>query len=237
MIESFRSSKEYLFSELLRLYIENKSLKESFSREFNQTDTPISVSTINEGRFVEANNAFLEFFEYSRGEVIGRTSKELGIFVDFEDRQSIARLVLEKGLIRDKSVKVRSKNDNEMLCSFSGDIIHTKGESFFITICKSITTQRTAKKHSYVTLESNIYVNEELLSRDLAWNRNFVALEEQDIYKTSSYSAVPNLEEIIGLKKNNMDEKEYYSVLKGLNESNCRLNEYMRYIKNKIISI
>ncbi|MFO7987537.1 MAG: PAS domain-containing protein, partial [Desulfatiglandaceae bacterium] len=74
------------------------------------------LSSLEDGRYIEANEAFLETMGYQQEEVIGKTSFELGTWVDTEDRRRLVAQVREAGGIR--SVEVQRKTR-------SGTIIDT----------------------------------------------------------------------------------------------------------------
>jgi PAS domain S-box-containing protein len=49
------------------------------------------ISRIADGQIETVNDTFVQFFGYPRDEVIGRTSTELGMFVNPADRQEAVR--------------------------------------------------------------------------------------------------------------------------------------------------
>ena len=60
--------------------------QERFSKAFRASPVCISIERQSDGRFVEVNGAFLQASGYSRENVIGRNSAELGIWSNLEDR-------------------------------------------------------------------------------------------------------------------------------------------------------
>jgi PAS domain-containing protein len=56
--------------------------EDKFQKVFRSSPIPFSITTVNEGRFVDVNAAFERRYGYSRAEVIGRTVGELGIWED-----------------------------------------------------------------------------------------------------------------------------------------------------------
>ncbi len=58
--------------------------EDKFQKVFRSSPIPFSITTVNEGRFVDVNAAFERRYGYSRAEVIGRTVGELGIWEDPE---------------------------------------------------------------------------------------------------------------------------------------------------------
>lgn len=212
-----RSPKESLFSKLIKLHAENKNLRESFNKVFHTKDMLIVVSTITEGRIVEANDVFFETIGYSREEVIGKTSFELDLFPDFEVRQNIARMVLEKGKVKDHKVRLKKKSGIIVSGSFSGDIISINGQSLFI-----ITARKFVEEGLHISCEKALVKAEEV--------------KEKTYEYTLNDEAIPSLDDIISLKKSNKDEKEYYRTISYLEKCNNKYSEYIKYLEKKIIS-
>ncbi len=61
-----------------------------YSAIFRLSPMNVSLSTLVDGRYVEANDLWFQTAEYTRDEVIGHTSTELNIWANPEDRRRIA---------------------------------------------------------------------------------------------------------------------------------------------------
>jgi len=84
--------------------------EEKFSKAFHHTPVLTAISTLAEGRYVDVNDAFLDVLGYSRAEVIGRTTAELGVFLDFGIREETVRLMKEQGYARNLEVRYCGKD-------------------------------------------------------------------------------------------------------------------------------
>jgi hypothetical protein len=86
--------------------------EDRFSKAFHATGTLMALSTVKDGRFIEVNDAFLTTLGYAREEVVGRTSAELDIFVDLQERERVRRAIMESGgkSLRDLAVRVKAKD-------------------------------------------------------------------------------------------------------------------------------
>jgi two-component system, chemotaxis family, CheB/CheR fusion protein len=66
---------------------------------FHLNPIPTSFTRLEDGLFLDANEAYLEYFNIEHGDLVGRTSRELGLPLDPSIRQQqIKRLQKEKGL-------------------------------------------------------------------------------------------------------------------------------------------
>ena len=81
-----------------------------FSKTFRLAPIAMSISTLDEGRYIDVNDALLENSGYTRGEIVGRTARELKIFADPEDSARIRALLAGGDPVRGLETRLRVKN-------------------------------------------------------------------------------------------------------------------------------
>jgi PAS domain S-box-containing protein len=102
---------------------------EKFSKIFDSTSNAISLSTFETGKIVDINNAFISLFGHSKDEAIGKTTLELGIWDNPDDRLQLLSLLNENRKIKNIEMIGRSKDGNRIIGLVSADLIqidHTK---------------------------------------------------------------------------------------------------------------
>jgi len=67
--------------------------EECFSKAFNANQVLMAINSLKEGRFIKVNNAFCRNLDYSREELIGRTTLEINFWVDIEDCHRVERSI------------------------------------------------------------------------------------------------------------------------------------------------
>jgi len=111
---------------------EQKALQK-FSKLFDCNPTPMAVSIFPGMKFSDVNNAWLNTLGYLRGEVIGRTNEELGLFVQPEKQQEAAKQLIAYGCISNVELKIKCKDGTILDGLFSGDTFDSQGEKYLLT--------------------------------------------------------------------------------------------------------
>jgi PAS domain S-box-containing protein len=120
--------------------------EEKFRKVFDSASTMISISTLEEGRFVEVNEEFLRTLGHRREELIGKTSKETGIIIDWQDRERIKEYVLKGHIMKLMELPLRAKDGTIHHCLFSADIITLKGQRLLLVVFNDITSRKLAEE-------------------------------------------------------------------------------------------
>ncbi|MCE5282560.1 MAG: PAS domain S-box protein, partial [Deltaproteobacteria bacterium] len=83
--------------------------EERFSKAFRSSPILQAMTTLYEGRIIDVNDKWLEITGHSRDEVIGRTTVELGVWADEDDRRAVVSRIAKGESLIDVPVKVRTK--------------------------------------------------------------------------------------------------------------------------------
>lgn len=122
------------------------SSEEKFSKSFHWCSTPRAISTFKEGRFIDVNESFLKTLGYSREEVIGKTSAELGLFSPLDTREKIKRLTEDNNPVATQEVHVRTKDGSVRNGLFSATKVQIGDEFHLLTSMVDITDLRNAER-------------------------------------------------------------------------------------------
>jgi two-component system cell cycle sensor histidine kinase/response regulator CckA len=87
---------------------ELRQSEELFSRVFRSSPVGIVITTLDEGRFLDANDAFLTLLGRTREEMHGRTTIELGVWRDAAERARTVEALGTHGTVRDLDLEFRT---------------------------------------------------------------------------------------------------------------------------------
>ena len=129
-------------SERKRVEGELRATRERFSKVFHASPVGITVSRLDDGKFVEVNDSFLEMTGYRRSEVVGRRAEELRLWIDRETRRAIDDAVRGNGqyVTVEGRLRTRSGEIRHVLCSFAR--IEVDGEDCVLALGSDISERK-----------------------------------------------------------------------------------------------
>jgi PAS domain S-box-containing protein len=112
----------------LRQAEESRELsEEKFTRVFRSSPIAFSITTVDDGRFLDVNEAFERRYGYARTELLGRTVFDVGIWDDPSERTRLLEEMREQGRVRNRVTRFR-KHSGEVLDTFySAEIMAIEG--------------------------------------------------------------------------------------------------------------
>lgn len=129
-----------------KLLLELQESEEKFSVAFRSNPALMALSTMEDGIFIDVNEAFSTILEFPQNEVLGRSSRELNIFADYSQRETMRDLLKERGLVRNFSATVRSKSGAIRHGLFSVDLITLKNQQLMLSVLLDITDRVKAEQ-------------------------------------------------------------------------------------------
>ncbi len=122
-----------------------RSSEERFGKAFHSSPDAIAIVRQKDYRFIEVNEKWESMFGYSRAEVLGRTSEDLGLVV-LSEESDIARATLDaSGSLRDYELDVRNKAGDVFRILLVTDTVDMAGEACYIVIIRDITERKRSQ--------------------------------------------------------------------------------------------
>ncbi|MBI3886963.1 MAG: PAS domain S-box protein [Opitutae bacterium] len=116
-----------------------------FRGVFDASPIPILLSQVPDGRLLEANAVSLAAFGFSREEVVGRTTEELGLWARPEQRMEFFRRIAAEKSVETFEAVMRTKTGAERIMLCNGTVLHLGGRTCLLTSAVEITAVRRAE--------------------------------------------------------------------------------------------
>ena len=113
--------------------------EEKFSRLFRLSPDAIVLINLATEQIQDANETFLRIFGHPREEVLGRTTKELGLYANLADRQAFFLRMRAAGHVESMEVEARRKDGSTFICSLSSQVLDLGGKPHILSILRDVT--------------------------------------------------------------------------------------------------
>ena len=115
---------------------------EKYSKVFQSSPYSITISRLEDGKYIEVNETFVSLSGYTRKEALSNSEIGTNIWVDKEERNSVISAILSGKDVEGKEFQFRKKNGEIMIGLFSGKIIYINKEPYMISSVDDITERK-----------------------------------------------------------------------------------------------
>ncbi|NJK60219.1 MAG: PAS domain S-box protein [Oscillatoriales cyanobacterium SM2_1_8] len=134
--------------------------REHHARAFQSSPSAIVITTLAEGRILEANDSFSRLTGYRHEELRDRTTEELGLWHDPGDRQAMAAQLREQGCLRNVEFAFRTRDGQVAIGLFSAEFLAWDGEPALIATVNDITDYKRVQNQLKAALERDRLLGE-----------------------------------------------------------------------------
>ena len=113
--------------------------EEKFSTIFHASPDAIILSRLHDGLMLHVNESFTRITGFTADEVIGKTSVELGVWNDVNDRPKLEAVIRRLGEIKNFEACFKTRNGSNLLAQISASTIQIDGNTCLLIILRDIT--------------------------------------------------------------------------------------------------
>jgi PAS domain S-box-containing protein len=122
-----------------------ESLRQSeakFVHLFQSSPDAILLVHLESEQIREVNEACVHVFGHSKIELLGRTTRDVGLFSDQRDRDSILAGLRKGHGVKNLEVTMRHKDGMKLSCLMSSQILNIEGEAYALSVYHDVTEQK-----------------------------------------------------------------------------------------------
>ncbi len=131
---------------LKRADAELRHANERLFQVFQSLPQAAAVSTVDDGALRYVNAKWLETFGFSSEEALGKTTDELGLWVDEKSRAQAFETVVNQGSLRDFETVMRTSGGREIDALLAIESLEIGGEDVVLAITSDITARKSAER-------------------------------------------------------------------------------------------
>jgi PAS domain S-box-containing protein len=141
-----------------RKIIEEKIIEKNIHFEilFNSSPEAAMISLIPSGTILDTNQAFVKLSGFSNKEVIGKTTLDLNVWTNIEEREKTLNYIKENGFISKTEIKFKRKDGVIRHCNYSGKLCNINGIPHLISLIEDITERKA--------IEESLHLNKYAIS-------------------------------------------------------------------------
>ncbi len=123
-----------------------KESEEKFSSLFYSSPIAKTLSSLDDGKYQDINEAFLRDTGYTKDEVMGRTSEELSIFTNINDRENLIKKVKKDGHVYGAPCELKIKNGTILSCLVSINVVTINMKKYMLSTIQDISENLKIKE-------------------------------------------------------------------------------------------
>ncbi|MGB4064544.1 MAG: PAS domain S-box protein [Azonexus sp.] len=123
---------------------QNHELQERFTVAFNGSPAAISLTTLDDGTFLEVNPRYLDLLGWQREELIGKSALVFHLWPSTEARITWRNQLLETGLLQDFQTEWLRRDGTPVQISLSAEIVHLGGNPYILAFILDISERKRA---------------------------------------------------------------------------------------------
>jgi PAS domain S-box-containing protein len=135
------NGKDSLFAVSKDITKEQEALAK-FNKIFDSNPALMALSSYPDRRFIDVNDSFCKSLGYKKEEVIGKTTQDLNLTMEVEKLDLATAKLIAEGNFQNINMKVIPKKGELIEGLFSGELIESNGQKYFLTVMTDITDMR-----------------------------------------------------------------------------------------------
>ena len=120
--------------------------EEKFSRAFHTSPYALTISRVEDGKFIEINEAFSMITGFTREEALNNSSLELNLWVNREDRKTVVSDLMAGKRVASREYLFTRKNGGVSTGLFSTQLMSLNNETCILSSINDITDRKQAEQ-------------------------------------------------------------------------------------------
>ena len=126
--------------------------EEKFRLTFNSSPDAVNINRLRDGLYVDTNEGFTQLTGFTREDVAGKTSLDIDIWHDPQDRSKLVLELQKNGFYDNLEAQFRRKDGSLTTALMSARVISLNGEPHIISITRDISERKQTEEEREITL-------------------------------------------------------------------------------------
>ncbi len=185
-----------IFQDITESVISGERLKKSeerFRKIFEQNPLATFTMDLDTLRFVDLNEQMTKIFGYTRGDLIGKNTVDINLWIDMNERTRLADMFAESGSVQNLEIRIRHRNGKQRIVLVSAELIELDGKKYALAMLNDITDLRSYTEK--IKLQSNLLdaVGQAVIALDKSGNIIYLNKAAENLYGYTHDEAISRL--------------------------------------------
>lgn len=122
--------------------------EEKFAKAFHSNSALMSISGLEDAVIIDVNDAFIKTLNYTREDLIGKSTVELNLYADNKIRSKIYNDLANNILVKDIEIIINKKTGGKLIGLYSAEIIYIGDKKCLLTLIIDISERKRAEEES-----------------------------------------------------------------------------------------
>jgi PAS domain S-box-containing protein len=196
--------------------------RERYEKAFRSSPDSITITAANDGEILEVNEGFEQIIGYSRDQIVGKRTTDLGIWRDTARRAQLIEALRANGHVREFPIDVVTHEGDVRSCVVSAEMLEIGRRSCILAVTRDVTQQKEQDEKLRELSETLRREQVDFVRKNVALNEVLQHIEqEKEVYRHEIASNVDNLLRPMLRKlreQGRLDRREVDLLQRGLDE-------------------
>jgi diguanylate cyclase (GGDEF)-like protein/PAS domain S-box-containing protein len=123
----------------------NRESEVLYRTAFVTSPDAVNINRLSDGLFLEVNDGFLKMVGWTRDEIQGRTSLEINVWHNPQDRQGLVEALRRDGRYENLEAQFVAKSGRVVTGLMSAHVMEIRGEPCILSVTRDITERKAAE--------------------------------------------------------------------------------------------
>jgi PAS domain S-box-containing protein len=123
-----------------------RASEDRFERAFRLSPAAITISTFDEGSYLDVNESFARLIGRPREAILGRTSRELGIWSSASERDRLLKIIRSVGRLAEAETEVVTAGGEKRQIALSAEVMELGGRRCVLALFHDLTDRRRSEE-------------------------------------------------------------------------------------------
>lgn len=144
--------------------------KKIFNHTISTIPDAVMITRLRDGQILKVNQGFISLTGYSAEDVVGKTTLDISLWDDQDERQKFLILLTSTGSVENMEFHFKKNNDKVLIALVSAQMINIDEETHILSVVRDITSRKKMEEKLRENEEKYRFLAE--YSGDVIWHIN-----------------------------------------------------------------